>query len=450
MSSLVDTIETYVEYSSEASQWLISFLASSDGLRYLRPFLLECGAKEVRLIYSRLLSVAFRFYHRHFLNLQVDHVDKILDTLFNLIKTDASNHIKNCGQLFAAVTRFANLGLEQCQQLFKFDFFTVTMKLLLGVGMEESLESLSSNRPRKWASKQNRELGDLHSTLATLILACDTTEHQMKTDGESGDELFRATKNRVFDGKLIPMPEKLSSILYSSVCVHYIREAVSACREVTSVVVPVIIDGLIHAAYNSTSFSDLLLAELLKQYHSVSSGELKNLSSLLIDVLTLIDPLQSRRIDQAIYGNKDADIEGLLQLIDQQHTSDSCRAYQCIKTLVTAAQQSSLVKDKLLEDPGKWQWAVSWLKEKMDGDSTSLVSTANDTQSGFDAASNEDSLTRTFHRTTSAVVTLAEANAILAEFDTPMEEGNQMEIDTNKQRLDEDEEMPPDLLEMKD
>ena len=57
------------------------------------------------------------------------------------------------------------------------------MKLLLGVGMEESLESISSNRPRKWASKQNRELGDLHSTLATLILACDTTEHQVKPDG---------------------------------------------------------------------------------------------------------------------------------------------------------------------------------------------------------------------------------------------------------------------------
>ena len=164
--------------------------------------------------------------------------------------------------------------------------------------------------------------------------------------------------------------------------------------------------------------------------------------------------MQSRRIDQAIYGNKDSDIEGLLQLIDQQHTTDSCRAYQCIKTLVTAAQQSPLVKDKLLEDPGKWQWAVSWLKEKMDGDNNTLVSgnTANQDQSGYDAASNEDSLTRTFHRTTSAVVTLAEANAILAEFDTPMEEAacNQMEIDTNKQRLDEDEEMPPDLLEMKD
>ena len=81
------------------------------------------------------------------------------------------------------------------------------------------------------------------------------------------------------------MPENLSSILYSSTCVHFIREAVSACREVMSAAVPVIIDALIHAAYSSTSFSDLLLAELLKQYHSVSSGELKNLSALLIDVL---------------------------------------------------------------------------------------------------------------------------------------------------------------------
>ena len=184
MSNLVDTIETYVEYCSQAAEWLVSFLASSDGLRYLRPFLLECGAKEVRLLYARLLTVAFRFYHRHFGSLQVDHVDKILDTLLTLIRTDASNHIKNCGQLFSVITRFAELGLEQCRQLFKFDFFAVTTKLLLGVSMEESWESLAANRPRKWASSQNRELGDLHSTLATLILACDTDEHQIKHEGK--------------------------------------------------------------------------------------------------------------------------------------------------------------------------------------------------------------------------------------------------------------------------
>ena len=82
------------------------------------------------------------------------------------------------------------------------------------------------------------------------------------------------------------MPENVSAILYhSSTSVHFIREAVSASREVLSTAVPLIIDALIHVAYSSTSFSDLLLAELLKQYHSVSSGELKNLSSLLVDVL---------------------------------------------------------------------------------------------------------------------------------------------------------------------
>ena len=77
MSGLVDTIETYLEYSSQAAQWLVQYLASGDGLRYLRPFLLECGAKEVRLIYSRLLTVAFRYYHRHFDSLQIDYVDKV-------------------------------------------------------------------------------------------------------------------------------------------------------------------------------------------------------------------------------------------------------------------------------------------------------------------------------------------------------------------------------------
>ena len=81
------------------------------------------------------------------------------------------------------------------------------------------------------------------------------------------------------------MPANVSTIFDSSACVHFVREAVSACREVLSTAVPVIIDAMIHAAYGSESFSDLLLAELLKQYHSVSSGELKNLSSLLVDVL---------------------------------------------------------------------------------------------------------------------------------------------------------------------
>ncbi len=164
-------------------------------------------------------------------------------------------------------------------------------------------------------------------------------------------------------------------------------------------------------------------------------------------------------MDQVIYGCQQPKAEGLLKLIDQQHTSDSCRTYQCIKTLVSAANKSSLVKDKLLQDPGKWQWAVNWLKEKMDEENnekqgaaaTSLISTAaNDPHLGFDSASNEDSLSRNFQRTTSAVVTLAEANAILAEFDLPMEETSSMDVESSSKRLDCEDEDMPDLLEMKD
>ena len=258
---------------------------------------------------------------------------------------------------------------------------------------------------------------------------------------------------------VIPMPDNMGQILYGSIAHLYIREAVSACREVISSAVPVMIDALVHAAYKSSSFSDLLLEELLKQYQNVSSGELKNLSSLLIDVLALDDGLQGRRIDQAIYGNKSSSLIGLLQLVDQQHATDSCRTYQCIKTLVVASQKSPMVKDKLLEDPGKWQWAVNWLKDKMDSDNandkgSSLISASSEAHGGFDTASNEDSLSRNFHRTTSAVVTLAEANAILAEFDSPMDDSNPLEEEgtasgNSSKRLDEDEEMP-DLLDMKD
>merc|ERR1719415_267347 len=63
-------------------------------------------------------------------------------------------------------------------------------------------------------------------------------------------------------------------------------------------------------------------------------------------------------------------------------------------------------------------------------ESSSTSSLSNNTKSGNDlwgsnSTSNEDSLTRTFHRTTSAVVTLEEANAILAEFSEPSSSSNE-------------------------
>ena len=55
---------------------------------------------------------------------------------------------------------------------------------------------------------------------------------------------------------------------------------------------------------------------------------------------------------------------------------------------------NDLVQDYLLQSPGKWQWSVHWLKQKIE---QSYWSPHSD-------LSNEDSNTRIFQRTTSAQV----------------------------------------------
>ena len=167
------------------------------------------------------------------------------------------------------------------------------------------------------------------------------------------------------------------------------------------------------------------------------------------------DPLQKSRLDYIIddceieVGDKSKDgeitesqkVHGLLALVKNNQISDSRRSYQCIKTLVTAANKSIVVKEKLLRDPEKWQWAVNWLKDKMsqgslqgnrntDGSSTTDNSnywnSSSDGLGSMDVYSNDDATsTRTFHRTTSAQVILEEANALLAEFgDSTMKESD--------------------------
>lgn len=225
----------------------------------MRPFLLECGPKEVRSMYGHLIDRALKAHLRHGKTVSNDAVDRILTSLHSLIRNDASNHIKNCSQLFSVISKYASLGREQCRQLFTLDVFDVTLRLLLGIGMDEEGD-VSPNRPRKWASSQSRELGELHTTLATLILACD----------KNGTDLG---VQKILDGPLTTL---------------YVREAVSACREVTSFAIPTISKALCHATSESSKFSHALTEELLRQYHSVSSGELKNLSSLLIEILVSV------------------------------------------------------------------------------------------------------------------------------------------------------------------
>jgi ubiquitin carboxyl-terminal hydrolase 9/24 len=176
LGDIIDTIDDCLESSAPATQWLLGFLANVDGLRYFRPFLLECSAREVRVNFYHLVEKALAYFHRHNnCNTDTEDVNRLLATMAGLVKDDVANHIKTCGQFFSLLNKFASLGVAQCQQLFQLKVFNATVKLLLGIIPAEVDGDNKSNRQRRWAPSQCRELGELHMTLSCLILACDTT-----------------------------------------------------------------------------------------------------------------------------------------------------------------------------------------------------------------------------------------------------------------------------------
>ena len=95
--------------------------------------------------------------------------------------------------------------------------------------------------------------------------------------------------NSTLNGYL-KMPEAVANVLYKSEGLSYlfIREAVSACREVGGSCefgAKLIVDMLVQVSYCSDHFSHHLILEVLKQYNQVNSGELKNLSTLMLEIL---------------------------------------------------------------------------------------------------------------------------------------------------------------------
>ena len=97
-------------------------------------------------------------------------------------------------------------------------------------------------------------------------------------------------KGTIKNSHCIKMPDVVSNVLYKSEGLSYlfIREAVSACREIGGACefgVNLTVDMLIQVSYCSAKISQVLVEELMKQYNQVNSGELKNLSTLLLEIL---------------------------------------------------------------------------------------------------------------------------------------------------------------------
>ncbi len=80
------------------------------------------------------------------------------------------------------------------------------------------------------------------------------------------------------------MPATVSRLLYGPVAPVFVREAVCACREVSGSV-DLIVEMLVKASMDSEKLSRIVVEEVMQQYNTINSGELKNLSTLLFELL---------------------------------------------------------------------------------------------------------------------------------------------------------------------
>ncbi len=113
LSEMVDGVSVLVERSRRATETLLAFLASSEGLQYLRPFLLECPSRDVRVNFSQMVFSGMRAYERHHGDTESDHVNRVLSSLVGLLEKDVSAHCKNSGQFFWLVSKFAQMVGEK-------------------------------------------------------------------------------------------------------------------------------------------------------------------------------------------------------------------------------------------------------------------------------------------------------------------------------------------------
>jgi ubiquitin carboxyl-terminal hydrolase 9/24 len=324
-----------------------------------------------------------------------------------------SDNVKNSGQYFSLLFMYAQMGTLQCKQLFSLGCFEGCFQFLTGFSLSEDMAELDKTKQKKWTASQSREFTDLHSLLAYLVLSCDTSHVSSECEG-------RDSKTEELE-----MPGCVSRLLFGPLASVFIAESMSACREINSSSLTLIIDMLVKISFGSKTVTVVVIEELMKLYSSANSSELRNLSTIMVEMMSITDSLQSERLRLMIDGPGNSGNDGLLNLAQNCQNSDSCRAYQAVKCLVTASSKSAAVKEKLIQEPAKWQHSVNWLKSKMS--ESSYWSPSSDS-----IISNEDSSTRTFQRTTSAQVTLDEANAMLAEFDTDKDNAMDTNNDDNQ------------------
>ncbi|XP_015922706.1 ubiquitin carboxyl-terminal hydrolase 24 [Parasteatoda tepidariorum] len=423
MNDMVDFIEKVMTHCQESSFWFIEFFSSDAGLSYLKPFLLDCPCREVRQVFARILEKGITNFLRHDGEVTSPNLHSIIIHLLDMLSHDVPDNCKSCSQYFWLLSTYAQLGHKTCSHLIQNNAFQRLLTFLLGPA-SANMQSLETF-PRRWTPLQTQEFGSLHITMAFLTLSCDLTPHRTTELEDFSERTSIWSASETF----LSMPKEIADALYGPGSPRYLQEVVSACREVSGSI-SVFTDMLVQCSFCNEIFSISVIRQIMLQYSSVPSNELKNLSFLLLEILAIEDSLQLNRVQLVIDGMCTESLpffDGMLAIIRANETSDSRRSYQGVKFLVSLSLKCSVAKDYLLQTPDKWQWAVNWLKKMMSEHSYWTPSNV--------SVSNEDSNTKTFQRTVSAQDTLAEATALLVGLESPDSKDIVMDVDEDDKEI---------------
>ena len=105
LTDWIEAIHSIITHSAPASAWLLEFLASEDGLKYIRPFLVESSARDVRTNFSGLLEKCLSSSSTPTTNISVQTIVRHIVSLL----TNVGDNVKHSSQYFWFLFMFAQM-----------------------------------------------------------------------------------------------------------------------------------------------------------------------------------------------------------------------------------------------------------------------------------------------------------------------------------------------------
>ncbi|KAJ0032236.1 hypothetical protein NQD34_002317 [Periophthalmus magnuspinnatus] len=263
------TVEVLLSKSSEACQWMVQYLVSTEGREIIRVCLLECSVREVRVVVASILEKTLESA----IFFADPGLDNLTDALLSLLDKDVPENVKNCAQYFNLFSNFAQRGCGPCQLLLKHAAYRRMLIFLLGPNRQ-------NNQNRRWSPAQAREFLHLHSTLALITLHSDLSTQRTQAPG-----MFKPLTGTVSSStSLLPLHPDILASLFTPEGQPYLLEVMFAMRELSGPL-SLLIEMVTYCSYCNEPFSLGVLQLLKTQLESAPPHELKNVFQMLQELL---------------------------------------------------------------------------------------------------------------------------------------------------------------------